>query len=155
MTDDRLLQEILLERDPTGWRMLVGCMLLNQTTRKQVDQVWPTLFGKYPDAQSMKEARFEDVKAIVGRLGLGTRRARAIKTFSNQWVTMRQGTSVSSRHVRGVIVKSHGFHGLGEYAADSWRIFVDGRVTWRPRDKELQAWLERQTPEWEEMGVAS
>ena len=45
-----LLQEIY---QPDGWKMLVCCIMLNLTNRKQVDRVRHKLFKKYPTAKDL------------------------------------------------------------------------------------------------------
>ena len=44
-----MLQEDLW---PDVWKILVACILHNQTSRKQVDKVYPKLFKDYPNPAS-------------------------------------------------------------------------------------------------------
>jgi hypothetical protein len=145
--DQRLLQEILIEQDPSGWRMLVGCMLLNQTSRTQVDKVWPELFESMPRPIDVvtwsNEPWFTE---LLSSLGLQNRRRQLILKFSQWWL---------DEYNEAFDEKILAFEppGVGEYAADSWRIFkmgpteencrllVQNMNSW-PRDKELEKWMD-------------
>jgi hypothetical protein len=136
----RLLQEILLEPmhegeglETTGWRMIVGCMMLNQTGRSQVDRVWPAFFRRFPRAQSCifsGSLYFSEAYAILHPLGFGTRRTQRVHEFSCWWHYDR---------VIGFDIRDA--PGVGQYAEDSWRIFVLGERTIEPDDKELRRYL--------------
>lgn len=136
--DERLLQEILLKDDPSGWRMLVGCMLLNLTSRRQVDRVWPLLFRHWPNAGVAADLhspyQADEVARLLKPLGLANRRFTTIRRFSEQWLE----TLDAHREANVVEMK---YHGVGEYARDSWIIFVQGRRDIIPTDKELRAYL--------------
>jgi endonuclease III len=138
VTDDRLLQEILVEQDPTGWRMLVGCILLNLTSRKQVDEVWPALFERYPDAAHMR-AEGPELAQLLYPLGLYNRRATALRRFSTWWIEAARQTQVNERML------ALEPPGIGEYARDSWRIFKMGEDLDPDEvsDKELRLYLQR------------
>lgn len=137
---DRILQEILLEQDQTGWRMIVGCILLNQTTRQAVDRVWPVLFERFPGPSHMGLAKPEEIAEILQTLGLQNRRAKSIRQFSLEWNrAVLRGTQQKE-------VLEMTFTGVGEYARDSWIVFVEHdrerypHENW-PGDKELRAFL--------------
>lgn len=140
MSDDRLLQEILLEQDPTGWRMMVGCILLNQTGRHQVDQVWPKLFQNFSTPYDMARAagarRPDALVELIQPLGLQNRRALTLTRFSDEWWgdahdPVKQGEKVLDMR----------YPGLGEYAHDSWMIFKMKKRDFVPEDKELKKYL--------------
>lgn len=144
--DSRLLQEILIERDPTGWQMLVGCQLLNQTGRVQVDRVWPELFERWPTpARFMAGARQHNLYSLLRPLGLQNRRARLLMRFTDWWTRSSEMPGLGERIV---LMEPPG---IGEYARDSWIIFAEGPTTdnvqrllryndW-PQDKELRKWM--------------
>ena len=50
---DLMIQEVY-QSDP--WKMLICCIMLNQTNRDQVDRVRIQFFSKYPDAESAERA---------------------------------------------------------------------------------------------------
>jgi methyl-CpG-binding domain protein 4 len=67
-----MLQEIYRD-DP--WKIMVCCMLLNQTSRQQVYRVKDQLFSKYPSAEKLSKARVKTISNIIQTLGLHNRRA--------------------------------------------------------------------------------
>ena len=119
-----LLQEIY---QTDGWKMLVCCMLLNLTNRKQVDTVIDELFGRYPTPEDMMNAEHSDVVDIVQPLGLyNTRAERLIK--------------MSEGYVKGFKSVDE-LYGIGQYAKDSWEIFQNNNMKVNPTDKVLQEYL--------------
>lgn len=128
----RLLQEILIEQDPSGWRLLCGCVLLNVTTRVQADRVWPILFRRWPEPQRMARARATSVERVLHPLGCSCRRAETLRRMSREFLDALPRTRDDAL----------GLYGLGRYAADSWSIFVEGDLSVEPTDKVLRAWLD-------------
>ena len=61
-----LIQEHLW---PNEWKVLVSCLLLNLTTRKQVDKVIDKLFTTYPGPVSMAAANDNELREIIKSLG--------------------------------------------------------------------------------------
>ena len=123
-----LLQEIY--RDD-GWKMLVCCMLVNVTNRKQVDTIRDKLFNRYPTPQYMMNAEHSELVDIIKPLGLyNTRAARLIK--------MREG------YVKGFKSVDE-LYGIGQYAKDSWDIFQNSNLNIKPRDKVLQEYLRQES----------
>jgi endonuclease III len=126
-----LLQELLW---PNRWQCTVACLLLNVTTRTQVDKVWPTLFKEAPDPESLLKMDVERLKEIITPLGLKNRRAERLRQMSAAF------GKVSHEKLPGV----------GLYAYQSDRIFFhddllkgtevkDGALTkylnWRRKQK--------------------
>jgi methyl-CpG-binding domain protein 4 len=122
-----LLQEAL-KQEP--WRMLVACILLNRTGRDAVEKVIWNLFEEFPDAASMCEADVGKVETMIRSLGLQRRRANILVAFSCAWVLSEWK-------------RPEDLPGIGEYGADSFRIFVEGRSDVDPKDKELKAYLKQ------------
>ena len=117
-----LLQESLW---PDEWKILVSCLLLNLTTRKQVDKVVYKLFNKYPCPASMVNAAEDELYNIVKSLGLANKRVKTLKRFSREYITKDWVTPKE-------------LYGCGKYADDAWRIFCRG--DWRdvePKDHAL------------------
>ena len=99
-----LLQELLW---PNRWQCTVACLLLNVTTRTQVDKVWPTLFKEAPDPESLLAMDPERLKEIITPLGLKNRRAERLRQMSEAFGK----------------VPHHKLPGVGTYAYQSDRIF--------------------------------
>ena len=122
-----LLQEIYLN-DP--WKMLVCCMLLNLTNRKQVDTIRKQLFDKYKTPQDMMNAKHEELADILKPLGLYNRRANSLRKMSEGYI--KGFNSVDE------------LYGIGQYAKDSWDIFQNKNNNVKPNDKVLQEYLRQE-----------
>lgn len=126
-----LLQESLW---PNEWRVLVSCLLLNLTTRKQVEKVIERLFHKYPEPASMASAQDAELHDIIKTLGLANKRVKTLKRFSQEYISKDWDMPIE-------------LYGCGKYANDAWRIFFRG--DWKkvePNDHALNdyhGWLMR------------
>lgn len=140
----RILQEVMAEQDPTGWRVLVGCMLLNLTTRRQVDRVRGELFERWPDADAMADADKRELRTVLRPLGLHNRRSASLLKMSVHFAGAASVWYGGTQE--GPMPESWlwGFPGIGPYAVDSYRIFVLGDLEGEPQsgDKVLARWLE-------------
>ncbi len=122
-----LLQEIY-QKD--GWKMLVCCMLVNITNRKQVDTVRDKLFKQYPTPNDMMKARHSDLVSIIKPLGLYNTRAKRLIKMSEGYVKGFQSVDE--------------LYGIGQYAKDSWEIFQNNNLKIKPNDKVLQEYLRQE-----------
>jgi endonuclease III len=102
--DKTLLQELLW---PNRWQCTVACLLLNVTTRKQVNQVWPTLFSEAPGPEELLELPEERLKEIIAPLGLKNQRVKRLRKLAEAWGQ----------------VPHEKLPGVGKYAWQSDRIF--------------------------------
>ncbi|XP_061357188.1 methyl-CpG-binding domain protein 4-like protein [Gastrolobium bilobum] len=123
---------VLLQEDHVHdpWRVLVICMLLNQTAGWQVKEVLPKLFELCPDAKSLTQVSDEEISQVIWGLGFQRRRARMLRRFSKEYLGERW------THVTQL-------HGVGKYAADAYAIFCTGK--WdqvRPADHKLNEYWE-------------
>ena len=105
-----MLQEDLW---PDVWKILVPCILHNQTSRKQVDKVYPRLFDLYPDALSLAAADVDSLSELLRPLGLYNRRARSLKKFSSEFVNVNWE-------------KPSDLYACGKYADDCYDVFCSG-----------------------------
>ena len=119
-----LLQEIY---QPDGWKMLVCCMLLNLTNRKQVDGIRDELFKLYPTPKDMMNANHSELANILKPLGLYNRRATSLRLMSAGYI--------------GGFKSVDELYGIGQYAKDSWEIFQNNNRKVNPMDKVLQEYL--------------
>lgn len=120
-----LIQEEL-RNDP--WKLLIACIMLNLTNIKQARPVITEFFKKYPNPESVVNSSVEDIANIVRPLGLYNRRAASIVKLS---------TAFNTRWNRVTDLP-----GVGKYAADSYRIFVEGKIDVQPTDKKLIKYIE-------------
>lgn len=96
----------------------------------QVDPVISRLLASYPDAPSLAAADEEVVAETLRPLGLHRRRAKTLLAFSRAFVT-------------GEWRRPEQLPGVGQYAADAYAIFCEGR--WQdtePRDHALRWYCE-------------
>lgn len=105
-----LIQEDLW---PDEWKILISCLMLNQTTRKQVDKVIWQFFDKWPDPNSFLQAKLIDVSDLLRPLGFYNRRPKAMQKFTKQYLNSSWAEPIE-------------LYGIGKYANDAWRIFCKG-----------------------------
>lgn len=107
-------------------RLLVACILLNLTTREQVDKVIWNVFERWPTAELLADADETELIEILKSLGMQNKRAKTLKRFSSEFLSSSWKTAKD-------------LHGCGKYADDSYRIFCVG--DWRsvsPNDHALK-----------------
>ncbi len=105
-----LLEEELFE-DP--WRVLVACVLLNKTTAVQARRVVWELFARFPTAAAAAAAdatELEALEALLRPLGLFRKRAAGLVRLSKEYLETDWRDPEE-------------LYGIGEYAADAYRIF--------------------------------
>jgi methyl-CpG-binding domain protein 4 len=118
MSPYELLQEIYFD-DP--WKSQVCCILLNCTRRVQVDKIRDELFSRYSTPARLADADPAELAELLRPLGFYNRRARSLIRFSTEWINL------DWKHPREL-------YGIGQYAADSWDIFYNGRLDINPDD---------------------
>jgi len=115
---------------PDGWKILVCCLCLNLTTRKQMEPVVEEIFKRWPDALSLANAEDSELTEVIRSLGMWKRRTSTLKTMSKQY---QEGKWNNVLELKGV----------GKYASDAYRIFMLG--DWRnvqPNDHALNDYHE-------------
>ena len=110
------------QHDP--WKMLVGCIMLNQTSNKNVRQVIYTFFDRWPTPQAVISADPTEIRDHIRPLGFYNRRTSTIQRFSREYIEKN-------------FSKACELHGIGKYADDSYEIFVKGNLNVQPTDKIL------------------
>lgn len=108
--------------------MLVCCIMLNCTSRKQVDGVRYEFFSEYPTPEEAARANPEKMAEIIASLGFKNKRASTIIKFSNHWVTQDW-------------LEPNELYGIGKYGQDSWEIFQKGNLNVIPTDGVLAQYL--------------
>jgi methyl-CpG-binding domain protein 4 len=119
------------------WKLLVACILLNRTSRRQVDGVIDDLFLDYPTPEALSQARERDLSELLHPLGMQRNRATRLIAFAEDWIAldfMWQGTTPNG------LTELSALTGVGDYALDSYRMFVLNDRTVDPTDKELRRW---------------
>jgi methyl-CpG-binding domain protein 4 len=107
----------LIQEDiwPNGWAILVVCIFLNQTQRKQVEKVLPEFLSHWPTPEKLLAAQEADVKELIRPLGFYNRRYKNLVGMSKGF------TSRNWSNIREL-------EGVGEYAARSYEIFCEGKL---------------------------
>lgn len=109
------------------WQHMVGVICLNQTYRKQVKEVLPRLFKRYPTPEKFLRGHRNAQERMLQPLGLFKRRTEMLRKMSRDFLTW---DGMDAREL----------YGIGEYGSDSYRIFYKGE-RFEPRDKELRKYL--------------
>lgn len=123
-------REILIQEnypdDP--WKMLVCCILLNQTNNRQVRPILDAVFELIPSIDSAINCDPNSLAAIIKTTGFYNIKARRIIAMSKAY---KDGfTRVTE------------LPGVGIYANESWEIFVNGNLDIKPTDGKLRAYLD-------------
>lgn len=141
------------------FKMLMVCMMLNQTDHKQVDQVRHQFFEKYPNAESLEFADEKEIVSIIKPLGFYNKRAKAWKRFATEWILLTDLYGTQKPPVEEIAK----LHGIGKYALDSWKVFQLYEYETKVEDHVLNWYVEwakeevetilRNTKEWKPMSV--
>jgi len=110
------------------FQMLVGCIMLNQTSNKNVRQVIYTFFDRWPTPQSIVEADPNEIREHIRSLGFYNIRTNRLIRFSQEYITKP-------------FTKANELFGIGKYADDSYEIFIRGNLNVQPTDKILLRYL--------------
>lgn len=120
-----LLQELYRENP---WKMLVCCLFLNQTTRKQVDKIREEFFLRYPSPQHLLKTEDEEIEDLIKSLGFKRVRTQRLKRFSLEFISKEWKEPIE-------------LHGIGKYAQESWEIFQKLNFNVQPTDGALIDYL--------------
>jgi endonuclease III len=129
--DNPFVEGHLFQEDLRGdpWKMLVCCILTNRTRGGKSRKVFLDLIQRYPGPVALSNALVPEVQEIIKPLGFFRRRAITLVAFSRAWVYSKS--------------RIEDLPGIGKYAVDSYKIFVQGNLDVAPTDRELKAHLRR------------
>lgn len=113
--------------------MLVACQLVNLTTWRQAEPTFRWLVATYGTASGLATAEPGDLHDAMRPLGLWRRRSIILLRFAHAWLLERPTCY-------DAVLK---LPGCGKYAADSWAIFVEGRLDVEPNDGKLNWYVDR------------
>lgn len=131
------LIEELFCNDP--WRLLLSTILLNRTSRVQLDAVLHTFLSKWPTPQSVVDSNWEEISSVIAPLGIRHRRAKGLIRFSRDFLCHVAGTGCSL--TRGQVLS---LYYCGDYACDAYQIFIQGNINVLATDHALQDYIEYQ-----------
>lgn len=158
------LLEELYPTDP--WKCLISCILLNQTTRAQVDHILCGFLERYPTPATAADADPAVLEALLKPLGIHRRRATTLRSFSAAYATLeadpdwnpgcwvtrgkteqQRATAAISLPLPPDIIAAKARHiaalpGIGEYAVAAFRLVCcgDSFSSRAPKDHAL-AWV--------------
>ena len=72
------------QHDP--WKMLIGCIMLNQTSNKNVRQVIYTFFDRWPNPQSVLNTSPDEIREHIRPLGFYNMRTDRIIRFCREYI---------------------------------------------------------------------
>ncbi len=124
MREDLMVQQQVKNK----WQHMVGVICLNQTYRKQVKEVLPKLFKRYPNAKAYLRGRLKTQMNMLKPLGMWSVRAKRLRKMSKQFLSWN-GVDASD------------LHGIGKYGSDSYNIFYKGVIPKDVQDKELKNYI--------------
>ena len=110
------------------WQHMVGVMCLNLTYRKQVKEVLPKLFKRYPTPEAYLRGRLKTQENMLKPLGMWNVRAKRLRKMSKEFLTWN-GKEASD------------LHGIGKYGSDSYQIFYKNNIPADVQDKELRRYI--------------
>jgi|SRR6056300_151831 endonuclease III len=124
MREDLMVQQQVKSK----WQHMVGVICLNQTYRKQVKEVLPKLFKKYPDPVSFIRGRQKTQENLLKPLGMWKVRAKRLRNMSIDFLSW-DGAEASD------------LYGIGKYGSDSYKIFYKNQIPDDVQDKELKKYI--------------
>ena len=127
MRDDLMVQQQV----STVWQHMVGVICLNQTGRKQVKSVLPTLFSVCPTPVHLLNTTPETIKRIIQPLGMVNVREKRLRRMSEDYLTW-DGEDATM------------LYGIGKYGSDSYRLFYKNEVPDNIGDHELKRYVEEE-----------
>ena len=97
----------------------MACMMLNCTTRKQVEKVLPLFFIRWPTPSCFLTADRQEVSNLITPLGFMNRRTQRLFEMSYAYV------NTNWKHALEL-------PGIGEYASRAWEIFFQNKLGEHP-----------------------
>tara|TARA_S200000501_G_scaffold359509_1_gene385487 strand:+ start:451 stop:834 length:384 start_codon:yes stop_codon:yes gene_type:complete len=118
------------EQVESKWQHMVGVICLNLTHRRQVKELLPKLFKKYPTAKSYLKGSLKTQQEMLKPLGMYEVRSKRLRKMSEDFLTWN-GKEASD------------LYGIGKYGSDSYRIFYKNEIPNDVQDKELKKYIGR------------
>lgn len=131
-----LIQEDLWSSRPESeWLILCVCLMLNCTSRRQVERVLPEFMRRWPTPGSFLEAETTEIIDVIRSLGFANRRTNNLR-------------KMTTRYLASDWEHAEDLPGVGPYAAAAWEMFCAGAIPIEcPKDHSLSSywrWLTRE-----------
>jgi methyl-CpG-binding domain protein 4 len=109
------------------WKIMISCILLNQTNNRQVRPVIIKFLEVFPTPNSLDESHLDIISQILKPTGFQNIKAKRILNFTKVWNSGERDPNK--------------FPGIGPYGRDTWKIFMEDKTDFIPEDKKLSAYL--------------
>lgn len=120
-----LIQESLW---PNEWYVLIVSIMLNRTSRKQVEKVWPKFVDKFPTPTHLLHSSESEISDLISPLGFKNRRAHSIMKMTECYLCSNWDSADQ-------------LPGIGDYGFRSWEIFIKGKLgDSEPKDHALNVY---------------
>ena len=127
---DHLMVQQQLRAPWKKWKHMVAVMCLNLTYRKQVKEVLPKLFKRYPNPVAFIGGRQKTQENLLKPLGMWKVRTKRLRNMSVEFLSW-DGKEASD------------LHGIGKYGSDSYQIFFMNNIPANVQDKELRKYIDK------------
>lgn len=139
LKDELMVQQQLpdgLDTVNGAWQHMVAVIMLNQTGRGPVKNVFPIFIDRWRTPGAFYRAfmyfgQDEDIRDIIWPLGLVSVRAKRLKRMTEDFLKWDHDDATK-------------LYGIGKYGSDSYEIFFKKNYTVQPTDKELQRYLKEE-----------
>jgi endonuclease III len=126
---DHLMVQQQIKAPYKKWKHMVGVICLNQTYRKQVKEILPKIFKRYPNPVAFIRGRQKTQENLLKPLGMWKVRAKRLRNMSVDFLSW-DGKDAAD------------LHGIGKYGSDSYQIFFMNRIPPNVQDKELRKYID-------------
>jgi endonuclease III len=125
-----LLDELMVQEQINGpWQHMVGVIMLNQTSRKQVKKVLPEFLNQWDTPEKLLNAVEDNIKSVISPLGMTNVRSKRLMRMSSDYLSWNRKDAKE-------------LYGIGKYGSDSYEIFFKHNYAVQPTDKELIRYLQ-------------
>jgi len=134
LRDDLMVQQQLpdgLQGKNAAWQHMVAVIMLNQTGRKPVKNIFPVFMHRWPNPGKFLQATPNEVRDVIWSLGMVNRRYDRLTQMTLDFLEW-DGDQADK------------LYGIGKYGSDSYEIFFKQNYQVNPTDKELKRYLEQE-----------
>ena len=141
-----LLEELFVQNP---WQLLISTILLNRTTRVQVDRVLYEFIQQWPGPRDVERQEDADaIRQVIQPLGMGNRRAAGLIRFSREYLDLvSRKVEVSDGAMNEDEVarcfsqdEILNLYYCGEYACAAYKLFIQKDMSIEPSDEALRAY---------------
>ena len=117
------------------WRIAAICVVLNRTRSSRAESVIEELLNRCPNRRSAANVEWGELETLLKPLGLSLVHTNTLRRLSEE---MACNSWKNEDHPAWDLL-----YGVGEYASEALRLFVDGDTSFEPHDLYLREYRER------------